>query len=305
MIGPVASLAQLQTFLAIYRLGSLTAAAGHLHLSQPAVSAHLRALETEEGRPLFVRLARGVSPTQEAHVLARDIAPHVDALQAVRDRLRDRTTGGTVHLGGPADMLAARALPSLAGVVAGGTRIRVRTGIAEDLIELLAADELDLVVATRQQPRGDVVFQRLFDETLVLVANPGWASRLPTAAIEREPLLALDGVPLIAFDEQLPLIRRFWKLVFGATIEVTAAITVADLRAVCAAVAAGAGIAVVPRYLAATDLQQGELVDLIRPSRPPANSIYLAYRPTALMRSGVESVRQRLTDSAPTWEQRT
>jgi DNA-binding transcriptional LysR family regulator len=304
MVARVASLAQLQTFLAIYRLGSLTAAAGSLHLSQPAVSAHLRVLETEEGRPLFVRLARGVSPTQVAHALARDISPHLDALQGARDRLRDRTVGGTVHLGGPADMLAAKALPSLAGVVAGGTRIRVRTGIAEHLIELLGGDELDLVIATRHQPRGDVVFEPLFDETLVLVANAGWASRLPGAAIEREPLLALDGVPLVAFDEQLPLIRRFWKLVFGATIEVAATITVADLRAVCAAVAAGAGIGVVPKYLATTALRHGELVELIRPSTPPANSIYLAYRPTALMRSGVESVRQRLTDTAPTWEQR-
>ena len=299
----MASLAHLQTFLAIYRLGSLTSAAASLHLSQPAVSAHLRALETDEGRPLFVRLARGVSPTQAAHALARDIAPHLDALEGVQDRLRDPTISGTVHLGGPADMLAAKALPSLAGIASGGIRIRVRTGIAEDLLELLAADELDLVIATRRQARSDLLIEHLFDETLVLVANPGWASRLPNIAIERDPLLALDGVPLVAFDEQLPLIRRYWKLVFGATIAVAAAITVADLRAVCTAIMAGAGIGVVPRYLAAAALKKGELTELRRPETPPTNSIYLASRQAAPMRHGVERVRQRLVESGPTWEQ--
>lgn len=296
-------LPQLQTFLAVFRAGSLTAAAQQLHLSQPAVSKHLRALETEAGRPLFIRLARGVAPTQEGEALARDIAPHLDALANVGAAVSGRGAGATVHVGGPADLLATKALPSLTPLVAAGVRVRVRTGIAEDLVALLAVDELDLMLATRAVEHPDIVFEPLFRETLVLVGNPAWAARLPAAVIERDPSAALAEVPLVAFDEDLPLLRSYWRSAFEATIEDSAAVTVADLRAVCAAVAAGVGVSVVPRYLAAEAIARGELVELHRaPGRHPSNQISLAYRRAALKRPGVEQVRAQLTASARRWE---
>jgi len=299
----VPGLSQLQTFLAIYRAGSLTAAAQHLHLSQPAVSKHLRALELEAGRPLFVRLARGVMPTQEGDALARDVAPHLDALASVGATLAGRGAGATVHLAGPADMLATKALPSLTALIASGLRVRVRTGIAEDLMGRLASDEVDLVLATRRIEARGIAFEPLFQEMLVLVGGPAWAARLPSDAIDRDPEATLAGVPLVAYDEDLPLLRPYWQDAFGATIDDAAAVTVADLRAVCAAVAAGAGISVVPRYLAADSITRGELVELHRArGRHPSNQIFLAYRRAALGRPGVERVRTRLAAAAPGWE---
>jgi len=299
----VTGLGQLQTFLAIYRARSLTAAARQLHLSQPAVSKHLRALETETGRPLFIRLARGVAPTQAGEALARDVAPHLDALAGVGAGVAGRAARATVHIAGPADMLAAKALPSLTHLVAGGVRLRVRLGIAEDLLQLLASDELDLVIATRRVEEGGVVFQSLFHETLVLVANPAWAARLSPEVIERDPRAALAGVPLVAYDEDLPLLNPYWQTAFGVPIEDSAAVTVSDLRAVCASVAAGAGISVVPRYLAVEAICRGELIELRAPyGRRPTTEIFLAYRRLALMRPGVEQVRAQLTASAAAWD---
>lgn len=299
----MAGLVQLQTFLAIYRAGSLTAAAQQLHLSQPAVSKHLRALETETGRPLFVRLPRGVTPTQESDALARDIAPHLDALAGVRARVSGRGVPETVHIAGPADMLAVKALPSLTHLVAAGVRLRVRTGIAEDLLQLLASDELDLVIATRRVATRSVVFESLFHEKLVLVGNPAWAARLPHEIIERDPLATLAEVPLVAYDEDLPLLHSYWQTAFGTTIEESAAVTVADLRAVCASVAAGAGISVVPRYIAAEAIARGELIELHSPhERRPTNEIFLAYRRSALMRPGVEQARAQLMAVAASWD---
>ncbi|HLL33580.1 MAG TPA: LysR family transcriptional regulator, partial [Streptomyces sp.] len=57
---PVADLNQLRTFLAVYRSGSFTAAAGLLGVSQPTVTTQIRALERQSGRELFERLPRGV-----------------------------------------------------------------------------------------------------------------------------------------------------------------------------------------------------------------------------------------------------
>lgn len=292
----------LQTFLAIYRAGSLTSAAQRLHLSQPAVSKHLRALESDAGRPLFIRLARGVAPTQEGEALARDIAPHLDALASISAGVALRGVRATVHIGGPADMLAAKVLPSLSDLTS-SVRLRVRADIAEHLMEMLGADELDLVIATRHLPQKGIRFESLFHETLALLGNPAWAARLPPQLIERDPERALAEIPLVAYDEDLPLIRDYWQTVFGTTIDSSAVITVADLRAVGTVIAAGAGIGIVPRYLVSEAIGRGELIELHRPRRGrPTNEIFLAYRHARLRRPGVVQVRRRLVAAASTWE---
>jgi DNA-binding transcriptional LysR family regulator len=298
----MASLAHLQTFLAVYRSGSLTAAAAQLHLSQPAVSGHLRALEAERGRPLFLREPRGVAATSEAHALAAAVAPHLDALEVIRQQPTSSQVPMTVHVGGPADLLAARALPSLAPLLNSRIRVRTRTGIAEPLLEALARDELDLVIATRSVPHPQLTFEPLFVETLVLIAAPRWAARLAPQAIETNPVL-LEDIPLVAFDEDLALARDLWASRFGRSRRLpVASLTVADLRAVCATVAAGAGIGVVPRYIAADALATGSVVEIAFTDRPATNTIHLAERITTTRRAGVEQVKHLLHHAAPGWE---
>lgn len=57
--GRTVSLDRLLTFQAVYRNGTLTAAARLLGLSQPTVTGQVRALEAAVGQTLFVRQARG------------------------------------------------------------------------------------------------------------------------------------------------------------------------------------------------------------------------------------------------------
>ena len=52
---------QLRTFVTVAQQGHLTQAAELLHLSQPAVTAQIKALEEEVGMPLFERTAGGVN----------------------------------------------------------------------------------------------------------------------------------------------------------------------------------------------------------------------------------------------------
>ena len=59
-----------RTFVAMAEEGNLSRAAGKPHLSQPAVSAHVKALEEELGVSLFVRTARGMEPTASGRRLS-------------------------------------------------------------------------------------------------------------------------------------------------------------------------------------------------------------------------------------------
>ena len=92
---------QLRTFLTVAREGSITRASELLFLSQPAVSAHIKAMEDELGLELFERTPRGMSLTGNGTKLLSKaeqmIALHRDFIDEAR-RIKGRVSG-KIHLG--------------------------------------------------------------------------------------------------------------------------------------------------------------------------------------------------------------
>lgn len=291
----------LRTFLAVYRSGSFTGAAQLLGLSQPTVTTQMRTLERQAGRELFERLPRGVAPTAVADALAARVAAPLDELAAVAGP--DPAVAGRadpVHFAGPAELLCLRVLPALAPLVADGVRLRVATGLTEPLLDELRAGRHDLVIATTR-PRGrTLVSAPLTDEEFVLVAAPVWAERLGDRPAADLPA-ALHSVPLVTYAEDLPIARRYWRHVFGRRLSSPAAVTVPDLRGVLAAVVAGAGFTVLPRYLCLPELASGALVALHEPDDPPINTGFLVRRPGAVENPDVTRVRDLLLGAGRTW----
>jgi DNA-binding transcriptional LysR family regulator len=255
-------------------------------LSQPTVTAQVRALEDQLGQQLFVRRARGVTPTSVADELAVRIAPHVDALAGVALGPADRFAV-PVHLAGPAELTTARVLPALAGLVADGLKLRVSFGLADDLLAGLTQRRYDLVVSTIR-PRGrGFAATPLTDEEFVLVGPRGFAADPRTA-------------PLVAYAEDLPIIRRYWRSVLGVRPPAGPAVVVPDLRGVLACVLAGFGVSVLPRYLCAAELASGALVALLDPPEPPINTFFVVTR-TEPCRAGPTAVRDALLADAARW----
>ncbi|UAK32868.1 LysR family transcriptional regulator [Nocardia asteroides] len=294
---------QLRTFLAVHRAGSITAGARLVGLSQPTVTGQLQALEKRLGARLFERLPRGVSPTAAATELAARVAAPLDALDTVAgpDHRAEPTPQPAVRLAGPAEFLAVHALPALAPLVDRGVRLAVAAGLSDDLLGGLRAGHFDLVVST-VRPRGrTVVAEPLCDEEFVLVAAPPIAARVDGELSRAKGPAALSGIPLVSYAPDLPILRRYWRHVFGVRLAAEAAVVVSDLRAVASAVAAGAGISVLPRYLCAAELDSGALVTLLEPDDPPINTAFLVRRPGPAARSHVELVYRRLLAAARGW----
>lgn len=286
-------LGHLATFLAVYRSENLTSASRALHLSQPAVSAHLKALEAELGSPLFVRLARGVTPTPLARQLADEVATPLDALHDVA-RTRHPATSpakATCFLGGPSDALAELVLPALVPLVAAGLRLRVRTGLTDPLLHALGDGELDLVIATTPTRRRNVLTQPLLVERLQLVGAASLLERLDAPGLSQDVVGILRTVPLLAYDETAPLVRRYFRDQFPGVAPPVPQVTVNDLRALGALAAAGAGWTVVPDYLRT----RGDgLVLLHRPAEAPTNTLYLATRASRRHHTAVAAVHDHL-----------
>jgi DNA-binding transcriptional LysR family regulator len=278
----------LRGFLAVYRTGSMTAAADQLALAQPTVTAQVRTLEAALGRPLFDRRPRGVVPTAAGDDLARQIAGPLDELEAAMLARPPAGAGlSAVHLGGPAEFLCDQVLPALAGLTGTGLRLRTAFGLPDDLVAGVLAGRLDLVVTSTRPRRGGLAVAPLYDEEFALVAAPARAR-----SVERPE--DLDDIPLVAYALEAPILRRYWRTVFGTRLTRAPEVVVADLRGVLAAVLAGAGASVLPTYLCAAPLAAGDLRLLARPPVPPLNTLFLAHRPAALGQASVAMVHAQL-----------
>ncbi|MBK3581037.1 LysR family transcriptional regulator [Streptomyces sp. MBT65] len=298
-------LALLRTFVTVHRAGSFTRAAALLGLSQPAVTSQIRTLERQLGRPLFLRQARGVTPTTMGDELAHKAAPHLDALVEIAETGPDNDASlRTLHLAGPPEFTAERALPALTeltGEDGQGFALRASFGNAEEALEGLAAGHHDLAISTAR-PRGALLTATtLCDEEHVLVAAPHRAEQLGPEKIGPKDAPALDDVPVIEVHESLPFVSRYWASVFDSRPAAPGTVIVPDLRAVLACAIAGAGLAVLPRYLCALALERGEVVPLHEPAIPPLRTYFLVVRTGTLAMPHIARAHEWLHRAAAIW----
>ncbi|MET9685280.1 LysR family transcriptional regulator [Streptomyces coeruleorubidus] len=298
-------LALLRTFVTVHRAGSFTRAAALLGLSQPAVTSQIRTLERQLGRPLFLRQARGVTPTSIGDELAHKAAPHLDALVEITETgLDDDSSLRTLHLAGPPEFTAERALPALTeltGEDGQGFALRASFGNAEETLEGLSAGHHDLAISTAR-PRGALLTATaLCDEEHVLVAAPRWAEQIGAGQPDRKPEPALEQVPVVEAHESLPFVSRYWASVFDSRPAAPGTVVVPDLRAVLACAVAGAGLAVLPRYLCAAALERGEVVALHEPAVPPLRTYFLVVRTGTLAMPHIARAHEWLQRAAADW----
>lgn len=288
----------LATFLEVYRAGSISAAAVRLGRSQPSVSERIATLERSLGVVLFNRSHRGTTATTEADQLAVRIAEPVDRLDAVWHSV-DLQPAGVVRIGGASDVIATRVIPALAPLTGSGLRLEFVLDLADPLLALLVQNELDVVISAIRPRHPSLRYQGLIDEEFVLVGAPSLVDRIDPERLRDDPAAALAHVPLVAYDTQPSILRRYWRSQFGIRPTGPIAVVVPDLRGVLAAVIAGAGISALPRYLAEPQLHAG-LVALVHHSAdPPINTLFLAV--SAEPSSATLHVMAHLRARARTW----
>ena len=95
------SLQQLRCFCAAFQLGSFTAAAEALHVSQPAVAEQIRKLEQALGSDLFLRVGRGVVATEAGRTFAEHATRSLRAVEDAADSVDELTAlrTGTIAVG--------------------------------------------------------------------------------------------------------------------------------------------------------------------------------------------------------------
>jgi LysR family transcriptional activator of nhaA len=186
-------------FWTVVREGGVGRAADKLRLSQPTVSAQVRALEERLGEKLFSRVGRRLVPTDVGQVVYR-YADEIFALgRELVDTVQGRAPGRPMRLVvGVADVLSKQiAYRLLAPALELPTPVRMicREARAESLLAHLAVHEIDLVLADTPVPPTVHVkaYSHLLGESgVTCFAAPGLAAKL-----RRRFPRSLTGAPML------------------------------------------------------------------------------------------------------------
>ncbi|MEI4471143.1 LysR substrate-binding domain-containing protein [Frigidibacter sp. MR17.24] len=195
MFDPRLRLRHLHCFLETARLGSVSAAAAALHVSQPAVSKTLRELEEILGVTLLERQGRRLGLTKPGQIFQQHCGAALVTLGRAQDLAREAPRAERRLLVGALPTAATGLVPRAALAFRAARPdclLRVSTGPNWLLISQLREGSLDMVVGRMPGTLEGLSFRQLYSEQIVPVLRPGH----PLLA-EPEPLAALAGYPLI------------------------------------------------------------------------------------------------------------
>lgn len=187
-----------RVFEAVGRLGSLTAAAQELGLSQPAVSYTMRQLEEQVGGPLLVRGHRGCTLSPAGERLHGAATSAVAELDAAARAIRHATARPVVRLFTDYGFASFWMMPRVAAFreVRPDADVHIIASAAADP-GMDAAEDVAVLFGGRRDFPSDAL--QLFPETVFPVCSPGFAARHGLSGepgtVGALPLLHLDSTP--------------------------------------------------------------------------------------------------------------
>lgn len=245
----------LRAFEASARHLSFTRAASELNVTQTAVAAQVKKLESQLGTPLFRRLPRGLALTDEGEALLPMLTDAFGRIAAMLDRFQGGNYREPLTVGAVGTFAVGWLLPRLAAFERDHPFVDMRLLTHNNRVEV-AAEGLDYAIRFGDGAWHGIHADPLFEAPLSPVCAPDLASRLSAPAdLARQSLLRSYRADewgrwfTAAGVADAPLLRG---PVFDSSL------------ALAAAAAQGAGVALLPVRLFDADIRSGRLVQPFR-----------------------------------------
>ena len=240
----------LRFFLELARSGTLQSAARRLAVDHTTVARRIQALEKQVGAPLFSREAGGHRLTEAG----RRLQPQVEAMENAFRTVESATTASQEGLSGVVRIGATEGFGTVVLAPQLSLFARQHPKLVIDLLAMprlvhLSRREADIVISLERPARGPVVVTKLTDYTLRLYASTAYLAK-HGAIRTRDDLRGhtfISYVDDLLFSKELQYLDELHK-------PDTFALRSTSILAQHAAVAAGAGIAVLPAFIAARDV---------------------------------------------------
>jgi DNA-binding transcriptional LysR family regulator len=192
---------QIQSFICLFKEGSVTRAARRLNIVQPALSMQIAKLEHDLGQRLFERTKQGMVPTAAARQMYRLFLPVMRDFAHARDQVMcaNGEISGHVNIG----LIASITEGVLAEVLSAfsarhpNVAVTVAAGYSTTLIDWVSGGQIDVAIINKPRRSLSLNVEHIIDEDLVLVTNARHRPALPAQ-------LALRQIPTLGLHLVLP-----------------------------------------------------------------------------------------------------
>jgi DNA-binding transcriptional LysR family regulator len=263
------SMPSLLALEAVDRLGSASAAAEELNLTQGAVSRQLQVLEGQLGVALFIRDKHRLRLTQGARDYCREVRRMLQGIGQATLTLRANPGGGALNLA----ILPAFGMhwlaPRLARFAAQHPEVTVNLSTRLKPFDF-ETSQFDAAIHYGRQDWPGVEFLPLMQEEILAVAAP---SLLPTPLARAEDILTL---PLMQLESRTGDWGR-WLAHHGAAGLRPPAMLFDQFATMMQGAIHGLGLALIPSFLIGRELETGRLVPVYGPAIPSAGSYHLVW----------------------------
>jgi LysR family glycine cleavage system transcriptional activator len=261
----------LRAFEAAGRLGSFKEAAAELHVTQGAVSQHVRLLEEWLGASLFERHNRRVKLTPAAQAYLKEIGPLFEQLSRATARYGvPETVSRTLSVNAPATFTLRWLVPRLARFRAEHPDVDVKMATSNRPLESLK-ENYDIVIRGGPDTFYGYSMRPFLSEERLPVCSPALLQRVPLRLpgdLQQHTLLHTSSLP------------RLWPDWLAsaeiAGLKPAATLTFDHFYLTLQAAIDGIGIAMGPTALVSDDLAAGRLVTPFDGPRLPSRS-YCTY----------------------------
>lgn len=297
-------LGQIEAFLAINTYGTVRRAAKGLRLSQPAVSARIKALEASLGVELFERSTTGLTLSPAGRALRPQAEQVMHAVAQAREAVHALrpASGGALEISA-ALSICTYLLPDVLKRFRAArptVMVTVRSGHSKEVLEMVLHGDVELGLA-RSLHHHSVETLSLRDDPLILVARPG-------TAVLKAPRVRLEDVadqPLVFFDRGSSDWTLTHGLFRGAGLVPNVVLEVETIEAAKRMVQRGIGLAFLPRIAVARDVRRDRLAAVEIADAPPLarsiDVIHLRERPLgAEAEDFLRALRTTVGKAAPT-----
>lgn len=266
---------ELEVFVAVAGLGSLTKAAAKLHLSPPAATRALAALEDRLGARVFQRTTRSLSLTEVGaryldsarRVLVEYEAAHDEAVGAAAEPQGRLTLTASVTFG--RSVLA----PLVREFLEHHPKVTASVLLLDRVVNLVE-EGIDAALRIGELPDSSMIARRVGAVRRILVASPEYLKNVDPMRAPQD----LKAQAVIAFTGLMA--DQEWRFHAGGKVVPVAVkprLEINDAVAAIAAAVAGEGVTPALSYMVADHVRAGRLIEVLADFAPPPVPVHLVY----------------------------
>jgi DNA-binding transcriptional LysR family regulator len=254
---------QLRVFASVFKNKSFSKASKELHLTQPTISSHIRALDDEFTCTLFDRLGRTIIPTKEAEILygrALEIIEKADILKDTIGQVKNEITGKLiigastipgVYLMPPMMTVFRRKYPSIS--------FQILISDSGEIVNSVLKHELLLGIVGAKLGHEQISYTPFVEDELIVISSPSLTGS------NRMTLRDLIKFPMVLREEGSGTRRETERILEGRGItrdDIKIVGIFGSTDAIKQAVKAGLGVSIISRFSVKDELKHGVLKEI-------------------------------------------